>query len=476
MFYFKLILINDDDHNPKEARIYRFVTPESKGSAIPVAQVSDSETLLAMSLDLPVAWMVVSTFSNTDLDNIRPTKVPHLHASFNLNHITIEGEAWIEDDKTDIATGKIVQLYNQETGLKEDESLVMANFGYYQLKASPGQWNLRVIQDDKEYQIQSGDSVQVSSFSGTFNRLKISKDFIIKPNLIVKKKQTDINVFSLASGLFYERLLRIMILSVMKQEKETKSVKFWLLESTLSAKGILAIEELSKEFNFEYELMAYKWPSWLNQQTKKHRTIWAYKILFLDVLFPQDLNRIIFIDADQVVRSDLMELMELDMKGHVYAMTPFCADKEEMAPFRFWEHNYWKNHLQGLPYHISALFVVDLKELRKKSVADIIRAQYHALSQDPNSLANLDQDLPNNLQHHIPIYPLPQEWLWCDTWCNISTKSKAKTIDLCNNPRTFESKLEQAIRIIPEWKSFDDEINRILQKKTFDDLIEHYEL
>ena len=33
---------------------------------------------------------------------------------------------------------------------------------------------------------------------------------------------------------------------------------------------------------------------------------------------------------------------------------------------------------------------------------------YSQLSQDPNSLANLDQDLPNYAQHSVPIFSLPQ--------------------------------------------------------------------
>ena len=33
---------------------------------------------------------------------------------------------------------------------------------------------------------------------------------------------------------------------------------------------------------------------------------------------------------------------------------------------------------------------------------------YAQLSQDPNSLANLDQDLPNYAQHQVPIHSLPQ--------------------------------------------------------------------
>ncbi|KAJ8960833.1 hypothetical protein NQ318_020129 [Aromia moschata] len=35
---------------------------------------------------------------------------------------------------------------------------------------------------------------------------------------------------------------------------------------------------------------------------------------------------------------------------------------------------------------------------------------------------------------------------------------------VCNNPMTKEAKLTAAVRILPEWKSYDDEI-RELQKK-----------
>lgn len=39
----------------------------------------------------------------------------------------------------------------------------------------------------------------------------------------------------------------------------------------------------------------------------------------------------------------------------------------------------------------SALYVVDLKKFRKIAAGDRIRGQYQGLSQDPNSLSNLDQ-------------------------------------------------------------------------------------
>jgi len=190
---------------------------------------------------------------------------------------------------------------------------------------------------------------------------------------------------------------------------------------------------------------------------KKQRVIWGYKILFLDVLFPLDLKKVIYVDADQVVRADLKELWNLDLRGAPYGYTPFCEDNQETNGFRFWKQGFWQNHLRGLPYHISALYVVDLKQFRRLASGDNLRATYDQLSQDPHSLANLDQDLPNYLQHMVRIHSLPMEWLWCETWCSQESKTHAKTIDLCNNPLTKTPKLVNALRIIPEWTDLDNE-------------------
>lgn len=43
------------------------------------------------------------------------------------------------------------------------------------------------------------------------------------------------------------------------------------------------------------------------------------------------------------------------------------------------------------PHSTSALYVVDLKKFRRIAAGDRLRGQYQALSQDPNSLSNLDQ-------------------------------------------------------------------------------------
>jgi UDP-glucose:glycoprotein glucosyltransferase len=63
--------------------------------------------------------------------------------------------------------------------------------------------------------------------------------------------------------------------------------------------------------------------------------------------------------------------------------------------------------------------------------------------------------------HQVPIKSLPQEWLWCETWCSKDSLKDAKSIDLCNNPLTKEPKLSAARRIVTEWTDYDEEMARL---------------
>ena len=276
------------------------------------------------------------------------------------------------------------------------------------------------------------------------------------PDVTARGQLETIHVFSVASGHLYERFLKIMMLSVRRHT--ANPLKFWFIKNWLSPRFKDFLPHVAAEYGFEYELVTYKWPTWLNRQTEKQRIIWAYKLLFLDVLFPLTLDKIIFVDADQVVRADLRELWEMDLRGAPYAYTPFCDNNKDMEGYRFWKSGFWKTHLNGKPYHISALYVVDLAMFRRTAAGDQLRVIYEQLSQDPNSLANLDQDLPNYAQHQVRIHSLPQSWLWCESWCGNETKAAAKTIDLCNNPMTKEPKLLGAARIVREWPSLDREV------------------
>uniref|UniRef100_A0A8C4X676 UDP-glucose ceramide glucosyltransferase-like 1 n=1 Tax=Erpetoichthys calabaricus TaxID=27687 RepID=A0A8C4X676_ERPCA len=468
----------------------------------PIAKFLDMphSPLFTLNLNTPESWMVESVHTRYDLDNIYLEEVDSIVAAeYELEYLLLEGHCF------DVTTGQPPRGLQFTLGTASNplivDTIVMANLGYFQLKANPGAWVLRLRKgrSDEIYKIYSHEGtdsptdaddliVVLNNFKSKIIKVKVQK----KPDKIndellndgshendsgfwesltrgltgrakteeVKQERDDvINIFSVASGHLYERFLRIMMLSVLKNTNTP--VKFWFLKNYLSPTFKEFIPYMAEEYGFQYELVQYKWPRWLHQQTEKQRIIWGYKILFLDVLFPLAVNKIIFVDADQIVRTDLKELRDFDLDGAPYGYTPFCDSRREMDGYRFWKSGYWASHLAGRKYHISALYVVDLKKFRKIAAGDRLRGQYQGLSQDPNSLSNLDQDLPNNMIHQVPIKSLPQEWLWCETWCDDSSKKHAKTIDLCNNPQTKEPKLQAAVRIVSEWTDYDQEVKQL---------------
>lgn len=58
-----------------------------------------------------------------------------------------------------------------------------------------------------------------------------------------------INIFSIASGHMYERLQKIMILSVLKHTKS--KVKFWLIKNYMSPDMKAIMPMMAKEYGFE---------------------------------------------------------------------------------------------------------------------------------------------------------------------------------------------------------------------------------
>ncbi|KAJ5103763.1 hypothetical protein N7532_004292 [Penicillium argentinense] len=505
--------------NPKEdmkeipvKRFYRYVLnsepsftvegslsrPKASFSGVPV------EALLTLGMDVPSSWLVAPKDSVHDLDNIKLSSVKpdsNVDAVYALEHILIEGHS---RDLTTKSPPRGVQLIlGTEENHHFTDTIIMANLGYFQFKAQPGLWqiNLKPGRSEKLFNIDSvggqgyrpqpGDEnneVTLLSFQGrtlfprlsrkpgfedddvleTGSRAGSTMDYLSKglnfasgvfSSVGVGSKNdqhADINIFSVASGHLYERMLNIMMVSVMKNTKHT--VKFWFIEQFLSPSFRAFLPHLAAKYGFSYEMVTYKWPHWLRAQKEKQREIWGYKMLFLDVLFPLSLDKVIFVDADQIVRTDMYDLVTHDLEGAPYGFTPMGDSRTEMEGFRFWKQGYWSTFLRGKPYHISALYVVDLKQFRALAAGDRLRGQYQMLSADPNSLSNLDQDLPNHMQHHIPIHSLPQEWLWCETWCSDEDLANARTIDLCNNPQTKEPKLARARRQVPEWTIYDDEI------------------
>ena len=287
-------------------------------------------------------------------------------------HVSGQTVAEVQPDGSVRIQGSEDSLSNSDSHYSD--TLVMKTVGYWQLRANPGVWDLQINEKSRGaeiFQMVKGTVKHgMLKVTGTFEDNKkqlVMGDFVGggQETLLVKRKpgyekaslfyddKNDdtkdddvVHVFSLATGHLYERFLKIMILSVTK--RTSTKVKFWLFENFLSPTFKASSQAMAERIGCEIEFVTYKWPEWLRGQSEKQRIIWGYKILFLDVLFPLDVKKIIYVDSDQVVRGDLKELWDMDLQGAPYGYTPMCSSNEATLGFQFWRHGFCKYLLCGL--------------------------------------------------------------------------------------------------------------------------------
>ncbi|MED6239161.1 hypothetical protein ATANTOWER_002759 [Ataeniobius toweri] len=126
----------------------------------PVARFMElpESPLLTLNMITPESWMVQAEHSLHDLDNIHLQEVNGVVAAeFELEHLLLEGHCF------DLSTGQPPRGLQFTLGMSQDplmyDTIVMANLGYFQLKANPGAWILRLRKGRSEdiYQIITHD-------------------------------------------------------------------------------------------------------------------------------------------------------------------------------------------------------------------------------------------------------------------------------------------------------------------------------
>ena len=166
------------------------------------------------------------------------------------------------------ADGDVSFSSHAVTQNEHTDTLVMKTAGYWQVRANPGVWNMYIapesrgseIYDMVEGTIGRRGRIQLAeegaSTPKTISKTLVMKDFTNPGRLLLVKRRQGyedaslfrddvdltsqqkgdhefVHVFSLATGHAYERLLKIMMLSVTK--RTSSPVKFWLFENVSSS-------------------------------------------------------------------------------------------------------------------------------------------------------------------------------------------------------------------------------------------------
>lgn len=107
---------------------------------------------------MPENWLVEVVRSVYDLDNIKLVDINGpVHSDYELEYLLLEGHCF------DSSTGAPPRGLQFTLGTKDDpilvDTIVMANLGYFQLKANPGAWTLKLRHGKSEeiYEVTSAE-------------------------------------------------------------------------------------------------------------------------------------------------------------------------------------------------------------------------------------------------------------------------------------------------------------------------------
>lgn len=151
--------------------------------------------------------------------------------------------------------------------------------------------------------------------------------------------------------------------SVCENNKNVEDIHFYLFSMNISKENKKKLTDFIESYKRKLDIIEI--PDLKTYFTKDFDTNgWTNVVLarlLLDKLLPNDIDRVLYLDADSVVLGDLSDFYNLDLKGKVLAMAIEPTVNKERKN---------KLGLKKYYYHNSGVLLIDLKKWRTKNIGN----------------------------------------------------------------------------------------------------------
>ena len=115
----------------------------------------------------------------------------------------------------------------------------------------------------------------------------------------------------------------VSITSLFKNNRDVNHITVWILGEGLGEETVSRFASLADEYGREIRYIdaASLVRRIRDMGMPSYRGSYAANIrMFISEIFPEEVRRVLYLDADTIVRSDISDLYDSDMKGHTIAM------------------------------------------------------------------------------------------------------------------------------------------------------------
>jgi lipopolysaccharide biosynthesis glycosyltransferase len=169
-----------------------------------------------------------------------------------------------------------------------------------------------------------------------------------------------------------------------------------IIHQDVGDENLARLEEVLKGRHAQWRFYNFQAEDYGHFYVSGHISLASYFRLFLTDILPQDIDRVVYIDADIVVRDDIAPLAGIEMSGSLGAVAdPFAGNSVERL---------------GLPtshvYFNAGVLLIDLAKWRSAKMRERFVAFVEARH---SSLRYHDQDVLNSLLHD-EVHYLDMRW------------------------------------------------------------------
>lgn len=192
--------------------------------------------------------------------------------------------------------------------------------------------------------------------------------------------------------------LSAMLISLFESNKR-HCIKIHLLSADLSVENVAFFNNLTHRYKQQFQFYRLKFDQFINLPVDERITYAAYYRLVAPEVLDKEVERFIYLDADMIIKRDLFELWNTDLKGNIIgAIYDIFAIRDKY----YHTHNIDDKYM----YFNSGVLLVDIKEwltfnTTKKTIKYITDNKKLCLYHDQDGL--------NGILHNRSL-PLSPEW------------------------------------------------------------------